>query len=73
MHARIGMLHALNPHVERVFNPERKDPHWGGDAGNWHRIGNCPRLRSWPWSSVFTHIHDQEIEISKRFYLDHST
>jgi hypothetical protein len=29
MHARIGILHALNPHVERVFNPERKDPHWG--------------------------------------------
>jgi hypothetical protein len=29
MHARIGMLRALNGHVERVFTPERKDPHWG--------------------------------------------
>ena len=29
MMARIGMLRALNRHVERVFNPERKDTHWG--------------------------------------------
>jgi hypothetical protein len=29
MHARIGMLRALNRHVERVFNPSRKDTHWG--------------------------------------------
>jgi hypothetical protein len=29
MHARIGMLRALNRHVERVFNPDRKDAHWG--------------------------------------------
>jgi len=29
MPARIGMLRALNRHVERVFNPDRKDPHWG--------------------------------------------
>ena len=29
MHARIGMMRALNRHVERVFNPARKDPHWG--------------------------------------------
>jgi hypothetical protein len=29
MHARIGMLRALNRHVERVFNPDRKDKHWG--------------------------------------------
>jgi hypothetical protein len=28
MHARIGMLRALNRHVERVFDPNRKDPHW---------------------------------------------
>jgi hypothetical protein len=27
MHAHIGMLRALNRHVERVFNPDRKDPH----------------------------------------------
>jgi hypothetical protein len=29
MFARIGMTRALNPNVERVFNPDRKDPHWG--------------------------------------------
>jgi hypothetical protein len=23
------MLQALNLHVERVFNPNRKDTHWG--------------------------------------------
>lgn len=29
MFARIGMLRALNRHVERVFDPSRKDKHWG--------------------------------------------
>jgi hypothetical protein len=29
MMARIGIMRALNRHVERVFNPERKDHHWG--------------------------------------------
>jgi hypothetical protein len=30
MFARIGvMMRALNRNVERVFKPERKDPHWG--------------------------------------------
>jgi hypothetical protein len=29
MHAHIGMLRALNRHVERVFDPSHKDPHWG--------------------------------------------
>ena len=28
MLARIGVMKALNPNVERVFNPERKDIHW---------------------------------------------
>ena len=27
--ARIGIMRALNRHVERVFNPDRKDHHWG--------------------------------------------
>jgi hypothetical protein len=27
--ARIAVLRALNRNVERVFNPDRKDPHWG--------------------------------------------
>jgi hypothetical protein len=29
LHARVGVLKALNRHVERVFNADRKDPHWG--------------------------------------------
>jgi hypothetical protein len=29
MLARIGVMRALNRHVERVFNPNRKDHHWG--------------------------------------------
>jgi hypothetical protein len=29
MFARIGIMRALNRHIEREFNPERKDHHWG--------------------------------------------
>jgi hypothetical protein len=29
MLARIGVMLALNRHVERVFNPDRKEHHWG--------------------------------------------
>jgi hypothetical protein len=29
MHARIGMLRALNRHVERVFDSPREAKHWG--------------------------------------------
>jgi hypothetical protein len=29
MLARIGVMRALNRHVERVFNPDRKEHHWG--------------------------------------------
>ena len=29
MMARIGIMRALNRHVERVFNSDRKDTHWG--------------------------------------------
>jgi hypothetical protein len=28
MFARIGVMRALNRHVERVFDPTRKDTHW---------------------------------------------
>jgi hypothetical protein len=28
MMARIDVMRALNRHVERVFNPDRKDHHW---------------------------------------------
>jgi hypothetical protein len=29
MHARVGVLRALNRNVERTFNPDRKDTQWG--------------------------------------------
>jgi hypothetical protein len=29
MFARIGLMRALNRHVVREFNPDRKDTHWG--------------------------------------------
>ena len=29
MLAHIGVMRALNRHVERAFNPDRKDTHWG--------------------------------------------
>jgi hypothetical protein len=29
MMARIGVMQALNRNVERVFNPKRKEHHWG--------------------------------------------
>ncbi|SHG54636.1 hypothetical protein [Bradyrhizobium erythrophlei] len=29
MFARIGVMRALNRHVEREFNSSRKDTHWG--------------------------------------------
>jgi hypothetical protein len=29
MHRRVGVSVALNRHVERTFNPDRKDTHWG--------------------------------------------
>ena len=29
LHARVGVMRALNRNVERVFNPDRKDHHWG--------------------------------------------
>ena len=33
MLARIGVMRALSRHVERVFNPSRKDKKWGN--GSW--------------------------------------
>ena len=29
MHVRIGIMRALNCHVERVFDTSRKEKHWG--------------------------------------------
>jgi hypothetical protein len=29
LHARVGMLRALNRDVEREFNPDRRNTHWG--------------------------------------------
>jgi len=30
--AQMGMMQAVHRHHERVFNPEGKDTHWGGNA-----------------------------------------
>jgi hypothetical protein len=32
LHARVGMLRALNRNVERVFDTSRKEKHWGAQA-----------------------------------------
>jgi hypothetical protein len=32
MFARIGVMQGLNRHVERVFNPNRKDHHLGTES-----------------------------------------
>jgi hypothetical protein len=29
LHARVGVLRALNRHASRVFKPDRKNHHWG--------------------------------------------
>jgi hypothetical protein len=29
LHARVGMLRALNRDAEREFNPDRRNTHWG--------------------------------------------
>jgi hypothetical protein len=42
MFARIGVMRALNRHVERVFNSDRKDQHW--DAGSWRGIDDNDAL-----------------------------
>jgi len=35
MLARIDVMKALNRNVERVFNPDRKEPHWGKRKLKW--------------------------------------
>jgi hypothetical protein len=40
MFARIGVMRALNRHVERVFNADRKEHHWGN--GSWQGIEYDP-------------------------------
>jgi hypothetical protein len=32
MFARIGVMRAINRHLERVFDPDRKDSHWGSGS-----------------------------------------
>jgi hypothetical protein len=53
MLARIGVMRALNRRVERVFNPDRKDHHWGSgkyceSGGNFWNIQHCRRTRERP-------------------------
>jgi hypothetical protein len=42
MFARIGVMRALNRYIERVFDPSRKDTHWG------RRNGARPMMKAWP-------------------------
>jgi len=44
MMARIGVMKALNRHIVREFNPERKDTHWGKRK--------LKRDQSWPSGST---------------------
>jgi hypothetical protein len=45
MFARIGIVRALNRHVERVFHPDRKDQHWvTGSSGGTNRVGRLAIL-----------------------------
>ena len=45
--ARIGIMRAINRHVERVFDPSRKDKHWG-DGGSWE-INDQPNIVGTVW------------------------
>ena len=38
MFARIGVMRALNRHVERVFNRDRKEHHWGRRKLAWESV-----------------------------------
>jgi hypothetical protein len=38
--ARVGVLRALNRHVEHVFDPSRKDTHWS----SWRATDNSEKL-----------------------------
>jgi hypothetical protein len=57
LHARVGVLRALNRHVERVFNPDWEDRHRGGSwRGTGERRGLRPRRqagRNTCWISEF--------------------
>jgi len=41
MFARIGIMRALNRHVERVFNPDRKGTQWGRRQGPLPTYASC--------------------------------
>jgi hypothetical protein len=52
MMARIAVMRALNRHVERVFNPDRKETHWGSGSSRgtnegllFHGAGRPNRMR----------------------------
>jgi hypothetical protein len=45
-----GSLTARNRHVERVFNPDRKDTHWG--KRSWRGIGKILGSDNWTLSLV---------------------
>ena len=46
MFVRIGVMRALNRHVERVFDPSRKDKHWGTTEVGAGSMIDVPRRNS---------------------------
>jgi hypothetical protein len=58
MMARIGMMKALNRHVVREFNPDRKDTHW--ENGSWRGIDECR------FSAAGRYRRDIPAEVSSR-------
>jgi hypothetical protein len=48
MMARIGVMRALNGHVERVFDPDAKMTHWGK-----RKLKRDERVDTW-WITVFS-------------------
>jgi hypothetical protein len=48
--AQMGMLQAIHRHRERVFNPDRKDPHWENEerSASVSPAPTCKRLAVLP-------------------------
>jgi hypothetical protein len=44
MFARIGVMRAINRHIERVFDPSRKEKQWGRQGGRYHPYLSCSIL-----------------------------
>ena len=66
MFARIGVMRALNRHVERVFDTSRKFRIIAASILTADHFGNCPvcgACRHARPCQILAHVHDAEIEI----------